>query len=44
MVSLISFIISLTLWRLIAVAIWIDDRGPIFIFRNASGEGAYLLI
>ena len=37
--SLIGLMVSLPLWLLVGVAIWIDDRGPIFYFQKRVGRG-----
>ncbi len=37
--SSMGLIISLPLWLVIAAAIWIEDRGPIFYFQKRVGKG-----
>lgn len=37
-VSLIGILFSFPLWILIAIAIWVEDRGPIFYFQERIGR------
>ena len=38
-VALVGLVLSLPAWALIAAAIWLEDRGPVFYYKECVGRG-----
>jgi len=41
-VALAGLIVSLPVWAVIAAAIWLEDRGPVFFHKECVGRGGIL--